>query len=127
MELRFATCLNCIDGRVQIPVIKWITHNYDVHYVDMITEAGMDGFLASENCDLYHVLRRLAVSIGYHNSKMIFIVGHFDCGGNSVDEKMHKKHIKKAAERIKGYNRSCNVVGLWVSEYGEVEEILNMR
>lgn len=123
MKLRFATCLNCFDGRVQIPVIDWITQNYDVDYVDMITEAGMDGFLASENSDQFHVLRKLGISIGHHNSDTIFIVGHFDCGGNSVEEEMHKKQIKKAVERIKSYTHSCNVIGLWVSEYLEVQEI----
>lgn len=41
MESKFATCLNCIDGRVQIPVINWITDNYEIDYVDMVTEAGM--------------------------------------------------------------------------------------
>ncbi|MEN6292607.1 MAG: carbonic anhydrase [Methanobacterium sp.] len=44
--MTFATCLNCIDGRVQLPVINWIMKNYNVKYVDMITKAGMDGFLA---------------------------------------------------------------------------------
>jgi len=41
-----AICLNCIDGRVQLPVIEWIKQNYGVDHVDMITEPGMDGFLA---------------------------------------------------------------------------------
>lgn len=123
MKLKFATCLNCIDGRVQIPVIDWITQNYDVDYVDMITEAGMDSFLASKNCDQFHVLRRLGISIGHHNSDSIFIVGHFDCGGNSVEENIHKKQIKKAVKRIKSYTLSCNVIGLWVSEDLQIEKI----
>jgi Putative carbonic anhydrase len=42
--MTFATCLNCIDGRVQIPVIEWITRNKGFKYVDMITKPGIDGF-----------------------------------------------------------------------------------
>lgn len=123
MELKFATCLNCIDGRFQIPVITWITQNYDVDYVDMITEAGMNGLLASKYFDPSHVLRRLAISISKHNSNTIFIVGHFDCAANSVKEEVQKKQIKKAVERIKNYTLSCQVIGIWVSEYLEVEKI----
>jgi len=123
MKSRFATCLNCIDGRVQMPVIDWITQNYDVDYVDMITETGMDEFLANENCDQYHVMRKLGISIGHHNSDSIFIVGHFDCVEKSAGEKTHKKQIRQAVERIKNYTLSCNVIGLWVSEDLQVQKI----
>jgi len=37
----FGVCLNCIDGRLQLPVIEWIQENYDIDYVDMVTEPGM--------------------------------------------------------------------------------------
>ena len=47
MDIR-ATCLNCMDGRVQLPVINWIRENYKIDNVDVITEAGMDGVLANE-------------------------------------------------------------------------------
>jgi len=57
--MKFATCLNCMDGRVQLPVIHWIKENYGVDYVDMITEAGMDGALASENYkDMHSLLKK---------------------------------------------------------------------
>jgi len=123
MNSKFAACCNCIDGRVQIPVINWITQNYEVDYVDMITEAGMDGLLANYSFDPTHVLSKLAISINKHDSNLIFIVGHFDCGVNSVDEETHKKQIKKAVERIKNYTLSCRVVGLWVDEYFQVEKV----
>lgn len=34
---KFATAINCMDGRVQIPVIEYIKSKYEVDYVDMIT------------------------------------------------------------------------------------------
>ncbi|NYB53012.1 MAG: hypothetical protein HVN35_10715 [Methanobacteriaceae archaeon] len=123
MELKFATCLNCIDGRVQIPVINWITQNYEIDYVDMVTEAGMDGLLADNSFNPVHVLRKLAISIGNHNSNTIFIVGHYDCAANQVSEDVHKLHIKKAVQRIKNYTLSCKIVGLWISENFEVEKV----
>jgi len=123
MESKFATCLNCIDGRVQIPVINWITNNYEIDYVDMVTEAGMDGLLADNSFNPAHILRKLAISIGNHDSNNIFIVGHYDCAANPVDEDVHKEQIKKAVQRIKNYTRSSEITGLWVSEYFEVEKI----
>ncbi|MDI6644948.1 MAG: hypothetical protein QME14_07805 [Methanobacteriaceae archaeon] len=123
MNSKFATCFNCIDGRVQLPVINWITKNYEIDYVDMITEPGMDGLLANKRYDPTSVLSRLTISINKHDSNHIFIVGHFDCGANQVDEETHKRHIKKAVDRIKNYTLSCKVIGLWVNEFLQVEKV----
>ncbi|MFC1892716.1 carbonic anhydrase [Chloroflexota bacterium] len=42
----FATAINCIDGRVQVPVIDWLRRQYGADYVDMITGPGPERFLA---------------------------------------------------------------------------------
>ena len=63
---KFATCLNCIDGRVQIPVIQWIKENYNVEYVDMITEPGIDGVLTSEGINIEGILQKINISIDKH-------------------------------------------------------------
>lgn len=36
----FATTINCMNGRVQIPVIDYMKSKYGVDYVDMVTEPG---------------------------------------------------------------------------------------
>lgn len=122
--MSFATCLNCIDGRVQLPVITWITQNYNVQYVDMITKPGMDGFLASEESDISNIVENIQISVDVHFSKNIFIVGHYDCAGNPVDEIIHKNQIKKAANRIKSIFKDLNVAGLWVLENFSVQLII---
>jgi len=122
--MSFATCLNCIDGRVQLPVITWITQNYNVQYVDMITKPGMDGFLASEESDISNIVENIQISVDAHFSKNIFIVGHYDCAGNPVDEIIHKNQIKKAANRIKSIFKDLNVAGLWVLENFSVQLII---
>jgi hypothetical protein len=48
---KFATAINCIDGRTQNPVIEWMRKHYSVSYADMITEPGVDAILA-ENRDI---------------------------------------------------------------------------
>ena len=46
MTKKFATAINCMDGRVQSPTIDYIKSNFNVDYVDMITEPGPNKILA---------------------------------------------------------------------------------
>ena len=39
-DKKFATAINCMDGRVQLPVINYLKDQYKIDYVDMITEPG---------------------------------------------------------------------------------------
>ena len=36
--MKFVTAINCMDGRVQVPVIEWLKKEYKADDVDMITE-----------------------------------------------------------------------------------------
>lgn len=114
--MTFATCLNCIDGRVQLPAINWIMKNYNVKYVDMITKAGIDEFLADKNSDIHEILENVEVSISGHGSKNIFVAGHYDCAANPVDDLTHQKQINTAVKRIKNIFPDLNVIGLWIDE-----------
>ena len=121
---KFATCLNCMDGRAQLPLINWIKERYSVDYVDMITEAGMDGYLA--NCDLLpsELKRKINISIEKHGSGQIFIVGHHDCGGHPVDKDTHNEHIIIAVDKIKLFKPDCSVIGIWLNDSWEIEIIV---
>ena len=71
----FATAINCMDGRVQVPVIDWLRRQYGADYVDMITEPGPERLLA-EGKDLMasaSIHRRLEISVNRHNSKLVAI------------------------------------------------------
>jgi len=114
-----ATCLNCMDGRVQLPVLHWIRDHYPVDFVDVITEAGMDKVLAGqENID--EVLRSINVSINLNKSTRLFIIGHFDCRGNPVDEAAHRAQIVSAVDRLKNIYPKQEVIGLWVNSHWQV-------
>ena len=119
METR-ATCLNCMDGRVQLPVLSWIKTNYPVHFVDVITEAGMDGVLARQE-DISEVLRSIKVSVNINKSTRLFVVGHYDCRGNPVDEKLHRQEVIDAVHRLKPLWPAQDVIGLWVNDQWQVE------
>lgn len=38
--MSFCTAVNCIDGRVQLPVIRYLQERYGVLYVDVVSESG---------------------------------------------------------------------------------------
>ncbi len=122
--MKFATCLNCVDGRVQLPVICWIKKNYGADYVDMITEPGMDGVLSDENWNgLDSLMKKTDISLQRAgNLKMIFIVGHYDCLGNPVDDETHKKQINIAVKKLKKLRPSADIIGLWVSDEWSVNK-----
>ena len=119
---RRATCLNCMDGRTQLPVLHWIKENYPVDYVDVITEAGMDHVLCNQQ-DIDEVLRSIAISVNLNKSTRIFVVGHFDCRGNPVDESVHREEIANAVKRLKGHWPNHEITGLWVNGKWSVEVV----
>lgn len=127
MEPKYVTCLNCIDGRAQLPVIQWITDNYQVDFVDMITEPGMDGVLADKNSNLDDILRKLDISREAHKTSEIFVVGHFDCAANPVDPQTHNTHIKLAVQCVKNLRPQCEVIGLWVDNQHSVKLIARKK
>lgn len=116
-------CLNCMDGRVQIPVIHWIQQTYDADYVDMITAPGMDGILAGPKCSLTGILENITISIQKNNALKIFIVGHHDCRGNPGTESEHYAQIRQGVARICKEFLDYDVIGLWVNARWQVSEI----
>jgi carbonic anhydrase len=125
MKNEFATCLNCIDGRVQLPVINWITTNYDVKYVDMITAPGIDNIIAdTDNID--DILSKITISKKVHSTNQIFIVGHYDCLANPVEVETHTQQIIDSVNRIKDLYSTCNVIGLWVDSKFKVQVVYEL-
>jgi len=111
-----------MDGRVQLPAITWIKANYPVDFVDVITEAGMDCVLANQE-DISEVLRSIKVSVDLNKSTCLFIVGHYDCRGNPIDEAGHRKDIIDAVNRLRLLWTSLKVHGLWVNAQWQVVQI----
>ena len=115
----FGTVINCMDGRVQLPVIEYIKREHGVDHVDMITEPGPDKILAegSDEALVGSILKKVNISVSKHGSKIIAITGHYDCAGNPVSEEEHKKQIKKAVETIKGWDLPVKtILGLWIDK-----------
>lgn len=106
-----ATCLNCIDGRVQSPILDWIRKQYNIDFVDVITAAGMNRVLASQD-NIDEIIHSINISVNVNRSVRIFIVGHYDCQGNLVNEKTHQEHIATSVNRLKPYRPDLEIIGL---------------
>ena len=121
---KFATSINCIDGRIQIPISNWIKQKYFVDYVDVISHPGSDKVIGEKIIEgITEIKSKVLVSINAHNSKLVVISGHHDCAGNPVSKEMHMTQIKKSINLIKSWDYPVTVIGIWVNDKWEIEEI----
>ena len=124
-EGKFATAINCMDGRVQAPVTAYLKKKYGVDYVDMITEPGSDGILAAnkDKAIIESIKKKVGISTGRHGSKYISVAGHHDCAGNPVDKDTHLANIRSAIKTLKSWGVKAEVIGLWVDDRWKVSEV----
>jgi hypothetical protein len=122
---KFVTAINCIDGRVQVPVSEFLKNRYKADYVDMITCPGPVKVLAqNESPSLISYLHDSAMlSVSHHNSETIAIVAHFDCAANSLTKTEQILQIKYSICHMSKWNCSASIIGLWVDDHWQVEEI----
>lgn len=122
---KFVTVINCMDGRVQIPVNEYMTKKYAADYLDTITEAGPNKILAEATDQVLvdSIKMRYEVSTVKHESKAVAIVGHHDCGGNLAEKAEQLVQIAKSVEFVKTWNAEVEVIGLWVDENWVVNEL----
>ena len=122
----FAIAINCMDGRTQEPLIKYIKQKFGVDYVDMVTEPGPDKLLAQnkEKFLVSSIKRRVQISIEKHQSSQIVIAGHADCAGNPVSEEDHQRQIKQSVETIYSWGWMVPVLGVWIDQDFHIEEVV---
>ena len=122
---QFATAINCVDGRVQIPVIEYMTGAYGVDYVDMITEAGPVCPLSKsrKNNITQSIRKRVELSVLKHRSQLIALVAHYDCAGNPVGKETQIQQMRLAVRNVAAWNLGIQVIGLWVDENWRVNEV----
>ena len=121
----FATAINCMDGRVQLPVIQHIRETRGVDYVDIITEPGPDRILGDKKDEplIESIRRRVEISVEKHGSRYIAIVAHHDCAGNPVDAKIHLAQAERAVGAVQTWGFGCEVAALWVDQNWKVHLI----
>ena len=119
------TVINCIDGRVQYPVMDFLKNNYNMRFFDAATEAGPLKILTerTDKCRLFSLKEQISTSLEVNGSRFIAVVGHHDCNGNPQERSVQEKQLDDALEYLmKAYGDEIVYVGLYVNEKWEVEE-----
>jgi len=123
-EGKFATAINCMDGRVQEAVINWFKIRKGMQYVDMITKPGPIKLLAERDEDAVESIRLCTgISVEKHGSGMIAVVGHYDCAGNPVSREEQLGQIDRAIEVVRSWGFNAMVIGLYVNDRWDVEVV----
>lgn len=125
MKKKFATAINCMDGRIQLPVIKFIQDSYNVDYVDLITEPGPNKLLAQgkDKRIIENLKKRVKISVEKHGSTTIVISGHCDCAGNTEEKTVQIEQTKSAMEVLRSWNFQAQIIGLWIDKNWKVCKI----
>ena len=121
----FCTVVNCMDGRVQEPVIEFLEKRFNCEYVDCITEPGPVKILAEHDDKqlLEHLTNMINISVNKHKSVSVSIVAHFDCAGNPLPEDKQKIQLESAVSYVSGLYPDIEVIGLWVGQDWKVTEV----
>jgi len=122
--LKFCTVINCMDGRTQLPVINYMQQRFEADNVDTITEAGPNLILSEQinQSGIESIFKKVKVSIDFHNSVGIAVVGHHDCAGNPAPEKEQIDHINKSMLVLREHFDNIPIIGLWIDENWEIKE-----
>jgi carbonic anhydrase len=122
--LSFCTTINCMDGRVQLPVIRYLQERLGVEYVDSITAAGPVRTLAEGTGEqvIERILRRVRISVEKHGSRHVAVVAHWDCAGNPEPEATQREQLRRAVDLVARSFPEITVKGLWVDERWIVHE-----
>ena len=122
----FACHLGCMDGRIQDAAFLHVRTNYDVEWVDIITEPGINKILA-ENIDaavIQRIKEEIQISIRHHGSNVVFISGHAECAGNPAGKKEQMEHLRNAKKIVESFGFGADIVLLWIeNDWITVEEI----
>ncbi|NLP06052.1 hypothetical protein GX411_08905 [Candidatus Fermentibacteria bacterium] len=123
----FCTVVNCMDGRVQLPVIRYLQKRFNVKYVDSITEAGPNLIMAgqADRTVVESILNRVRISVEKHASVGIGLVGHHDCAGNPAKEEEQLRQLIDGVAFLRFHHGGIPVVGLWVDADWQVKEVVN--
>lgn len=123
--MSFGTVINCMDGRTQEQVNKYLREEFNVLYVDTITLAGPVKILAKneQKSLVENVLFRTNISIDVHGSNVIAVCGHYDCAGIREPDENQIMYIKQSMKRLQELYPNVTVLGLWLDHEFKVHKI----
>jgi len=115
------TVINCLDGRVQIPVNNFLRENYGLDYIDTVTEAGPVKIIANNLKEIDSIIDRVKISIERNKSRLIAVAAHYDCRGNPASDHIQQKQLAAAFNVIQSWNFDVEYLGLWIDKNWQVK------
>jgi hypothetical protein len=121
----FCTAINCLDGRIQLPVISYLRERFGVEYVDVVTEAGPAGLLSgpADGARVQGIYECVTLSLERHQSRGLAVVAHHDCAGNPVPAATQQRQLRACLPLLRERFPAISVVALWVDEHWQVGEL----
>lgn len=118
--MTFAASIQCIDGRIHDAIFSYIRGNYDIKYIDIISEPGIDGILADENIThIDSIIRKVQVCVDVHQVKEVFLSAHYNCLANPGTKEEHLVQMNKSLEKLKAIFPDLNFHKIWIDENWE--------
>lgn len=109
----YSIAINCVDGRVQTPVLEWMKRHTRGELVHCVTEPGPDAALADgDAADRIEPIVRLLTE--GTSVDAVAVAAHHDCLGNPVDQETHREQVRRAAEAVASWGLADRVLALWV-------------
>lgn len=122
--MSFATMICCMDGRIQLPAIKYLQNRFEVDFIDNITTAGPVGILSQQQDSVQtNAIEKLVkVSVDTHQSSRLAVVAHQDCAGNPIPDSDQKKQIQDCLQHFSSKFPQLEVIGLWIDGDQNIQE-----
>jgi hypothetical protein len=116
-----------MDGRVQLPVNKYLQKRFNVEFVDTITEAGPVRIISDKwgSDAAQFIVMKVELSIKMHQSVGIAIVCHHDCAGNPISLTSQLVQLKNSISLLKSHFKNIDTIGLSVDENWQVNEVFS--
>ncbi len=122
----FATSIHCMDGRIQESVLNYFKANYEVDYIDFITEPGPEKIMAENGEKIQSIKDRVDISVYKHKSKIVAVSAHHDCAGNPSTKEEKLQQVDQSAEFIQKTYPDVTVIKLWIDENWKVHDLENL-
>ncbi len=125
----FGTMLNCMDGRTQNAVVKWMKEQYKLDVVDAPNPAGPTNMIVKgDKTIIDHYKAETMISINGHHSTKLSIVAHQGCAKNPISDEEQLTELKEAVEIVAtkwGLPAGITVDGLWLTKITDLDWEVN--
>ncbi len=123
--MKFATVINCMDGRTQEQTIAFLKNHFNADFIDTVTEPGPVKILAEQSPEhlLQSIFDRVDISINAHGSKAIAVLAHAGCAGNPASKEEQLEQLDKAEALLEARYPGIDTRKIWVDENLELEDL----